>query len=311
MITGSSEDKKRRLQEIHQMGRKSYDLVPASQAVKSAIQHIVEIEKFFQKKSHNQAAVYPLLAAALNGYQDDSQPNMISGRLFYNLSCFVQKDESKNIMEKANKEFSTNNAKKYNFVSEEMLENFADMLKTKDITKVDGIIDSIVKDIDSNPAWIQFWQKRVGTEGVDNALINKVTQALVYKMTGACHEAYVKRFQPSYDEQLADTRFIRAFKTSALQVNTSLDVENLLKSKMKQDEKDAKSLLKRLNQLASTSTQEAHPIEEPTISNLPSPIATQFTHSQASSSQPSSHTSSSGKVKKMVEEYQDKHIRPK
>ncbi|HRE32257.1 MAG TPA: hypothetical protein PLD88_09820, partial [Candidatus Berkiella sp.] len=278
MITGSSsEDKKRRLQQIHQMQRKGYDLVPASQAVKSAIQHIVEIERFFQKKSHHQANVYPLLAAALNGYQDDSQPNMISGRLFYNLSCFVQKDESKKIMEKANKEFSTNNPKKYHFVSEEMLEKFVDMLKTKNMNKVEGIIQSVVQDIDNNPAWLQFWQKRVEAEGVDNALINKVTQALVYKMAGICHETYVQRFQPSYDEQVADTRFIRAFKTSALQADSSLDVDTLLKRNVKQEKKDEKSLLKRLKQLESTTSKETLLlIEEPIISNQPSPIATQY-----------------------------------
>ncbi|HRE32158.1 MAG TPA: hypothetical protein PLD88_09325, partial [Candidatus Berkiella sp.] len=65
------------------------DLVPASDAVKSAIAYTKEIENFFSKKSHGHIPVYPLLWLNLQGKQLTDQPAAISGRLFHETNCYI------------------------------------------------------------------------------------------------------------------------------------------------------------------------------------------------------------------------------
>jgi len=313
MLSGR-EGKKQHLHRIHHMGRKAHDLIPESQVVRSAILYLHEIENFFKENSNNQVAVYPLLSFALHGRQDETQANMISGRLFYNLSCFIQKDPEKGIMEKSNKEFNTKDPK-YNFVSEAVLKKLDDMLKTRDVKQVNEILKNLANDIDKNPIWIKYWQKRAKKEGVDKELINKVTQALTYKIAGACHEAYVLRNNPSYEQQRTDAKLISVFKTSALQVTSSLSLEKPSRSKkekkIKSKKKKEKTLLKQLSTL-----EDAAPKQDPLSTTHeavlsappPSPITTQYAISQKTLSEQS--RLSSGRVKQMIGEYEDKHITP-
>lgn len=221
---GGKKDKN--LEKISQMPRKARDLIPASDAVKSAIAYMKTLETFFEEKSNSQIDVYPLLAKTLKGAQLDNQPAAISGRLFFDLNCFIQKNETKGIMQRELKEISSkevhNRKHIYNFVSKEVVSTLGDLIKSKDFRQVDPLLESIVLNIQSNPAWITFWQDRVGVVGIDEDLQKRVLQSLVYKIAGDCHHEYLATKKPSLEEQKSAIGIINAFKLGALKVSPVL-----------------------------------------------------------------------------------------
>lgn len=220
-------NKKRKILEmISKMPRKDRDIAPTTDAVKSAVVYMQALETFFETKSHGKIAVYPLLAQTLKGIQKDDQPAAISGRLFFDLSCFIRKNETSGIMQRELQEISAkekvNGKAVYHFESKEVVSAIEKLIKSKDIKQVDPILQSIVENIQNSPAWITFWRDRIGVVGIDEDLQIRVLQSLVYKIAGDCHQAYLAKHKPSLDEQKSALRLINAFKLGALKVSPVL-----------------------------------------------------------------------------------------
>ncbi|MCS5711273.1 hypothetical protein [Candidatus Berkiella aquae] len=211
---------KKKLAEIGKTKGKGRDLLPASDAVKSAIAYMKEIENFFSEKSHGQIPIYPLLWHNLQGKQLDGQPAMISGRLFHETNCFIRQDLEKGIDQRelkdvAAREKKPNGEKKYNFVSESIVKKMDALIKNRDPSQIDEILNSVVHDIENNPAWIHFWQERIGLEGVDVELQTKVLQSLVYKMMGDCYQSYLAKNDVPVEAQRTARNFVNALNEAA------------------------------------------------------------------------------------------------
>lgn len=223
---------KKKLGEIGKTSGKVRDLVPASDAVKSAIAYMKEIENFFSEKSHGRIPVYPLLWLNLQGKQQADQPAMISGRLFHETNCFIRPDPNQGIEKRELKDVIAREKKpngeiKYNFVSDSIVKKMDSLIKNRDSAQIDEILNSVVHDIEHNPVWSNFWQERVGTEGVDVKLQTKVLQSLVYKMMGDCYQSYLAKNDVSIEVQRTARNFVNALNEAAKTVTLSAPITPL------------------------------------------------------------------------------------